>query len=61
MLNKEKICPVIPGFTPSLEKATRFRLTAFSISSIDSSTIIAFFLDNAPYSPIQNRMAARVR
>ena len=49
------------GKTPYLEKATRFKFTALSISSIDMSTMMALRFVNAPYSPMQNKMAARVR
>ncbi|CAM5678340.1 hypothetical protein SCYAM73S_02736 [Streptomyces cyaneofuscatus] len=38
-------------------KATRFRLTALSISSTDIRTRIALRRARTPYSPVQNRRA----
>ena len=57
MTNRAKICPV--SWCRYCENATRFTLTAFSISSIDIRTRIAFRRASTPYTPAENSMADR--
>jgi hypothetical protein len=50
--NNAKTCP--STLCTCLEKATRFKLAAFAIISIENIMRIAFRLTTRPYIPIEN-------
>ncbi len=61
IVNREKICPVKFGNKPNLLNATKFKLAALSINSIQTNTITVFRFVKAPNKPMQNKLIASVQ
>src|SRR5580704_7140004 len=57
--NRAKTCPATVLL--KAPKAIRLMLTAFRISSTDMRTSTLFLRARAPYTPVQNKKAARIR
>src|SRR5437867_6712587 len=55
MMKVAKVCPIRSGTFVSLEKATKLRFAALSISSIDMKMMIALRRVRTPRTPIENR------
>src|SRR5436190_7285600 len=54
MMKVAKVWPVRSGTLPSRENATKFRLAALSMSSIDMKMMIALRRVRTPSTPIEN-------
>ena len=57
MMKKTKICPFMAAYWR--EKATKARLAAFSISSMDMKTTMALRRISTPSAPMMNKIADR--